>query len=152
MADGDLATLTAAVEAAAAQRFPGRRVTDLAVLPGGHSGLTHVATLAADGGDPVRCVVKSTPPGRRPRGRHDVLRQARILGALGRASRVPVPELLFEAPEPIPLFGMELVGGFAAEPVMEEPRPDETAAGVAAAWEAAVDLLVALQEPAPADL
>lgn len=150
-ADDELTALAAAVADAAAERFPGAHVAGLEVLPGGHSGLTHVATVDHDRGQ-RRVVVKSTPPGRKPVGRHDVLRQARVLGALGRVGRVPVPELLFEAAEPIPLFGMELIDGFAAEPVMEDPRPDETAAAVASAWEGTVDLLARLQQPTPAEL
>ncbi len=75
-----------AVEDDFAQRIaraagPGVVVRDVEVMPGGHSGLTHRARLAGfPGHDEV--VVKSTPPGRAPRGRHDVLRQARVIRAL----------------------------------------------------------------------
>jgi aminoglycoside phosphotransferase (APT) family kinase protein len=143
--------LEVAIERAAAQRYPQRALTDLTVLPGGHSGLTHVATLAgAD--EELRVVVKSTPAGRAPRGRHDVLRQARILRALGAWGGVPTPEVLFWAQSPVALFAMRLVDGFAAEPVMEDPRPDEREEVVAAVWDGAVDLLARLQRPIPAEL
>jgi streptomycin 6-kinase len=149
--DEGLEDLGRGVEHAAAQRYPGCALEALTVLPGGHSGLTHVATLVSANGA-LRVVVKSTPPGRPARGRHDVLRQARILRALGRWGHVPIPEVLFWSQSPVALVGIELVEGFAAEPVMEEPRSDEHGAAVAAAWRAAVDLLVSLQEAHAEDL
>jgi aminoglycoside phosphotransferase (APT) family kinase protein len=149
--DEDLAELGSNVARAASDRYPDHRLTDLTVLPGGHSGLTHVATFATPA-DEVRVVVKSAPPGRAPRGRHDVLRQARILRALNAWGRVSVPEVLFWADTPAHLFGMRMVDGLAAEPVMEHPRPGERAEGVLAAWHGAVDLLVTMQQATPADL
>src|SRR6266545_4307924 len=96
--DQSLAELAANVQRAAAGQYPDHQLVELTVLPGGHSGLTHVATLAADD-DKLRVVVKSAPPGRPPRGRHDVLRQARILRALNAWGRISVPEVLFWAEE-----------------------------------------------------
>lgn len=145
----DLQALADQVARAAAGRFPAHRVVELEVLPGGHSGLTHVATFA--GAEPgFRAVVKSAPPGRPARGRHDVLRQARVLRALRRAgAAVPVPEVLFESDSPVALFGMTLVDGRAAEPVLEDARPEERADHVAGAWRDAVEVLAAFDGATP---
>ena len=79
-------------------------VTDVTALAGGASSFTF---RGARSGGPV--VVKVAPPGVEPIAHRDVLRQARILKALA-ASRVPVPEVLWEEPgdPPItpPLFVM----------------------------------------------
>ena len=91
---------------------------DLIPLPGGHSGLTY-AVEAADGA----YVVKAVPPGQTPRGRNDVLRQARILRALS-DSRVPVPEVIAVDERPPAWFAMEFVAGEAIEPVLDEPAVD----------------------------
>ena len=147
----ELAELARDVERAAEDRLRDHRIVDLRVLPGGHSGLTHTATFATPAGD-VRVVVKSTPPGRPARGRHDVLRQAKVLRALDNWGGIPTPRILFWAETPRPLFGMQLIDGFAAEPMMEDPRPDEDPEAVAAAWRGAVDLLVDMQRASPADL
>ena len=74
---------------------PGVTVRDVAVMPGGHSGLTHRVSLDGLAGH-ERWSIKSTPPGRTPRGRHDVLRQARVVRALEPARDVPVPSCAFE--------------------------------------------------------
>jgi aminoglycoside phosphotransferase (APT) family kinase protein len=150
-AESHAADLRSEVARAAASRFPAHRLEGLDVLPGGHSGLTHVATLGGPE-DPLRVVVKSTPPGRSPVGRHDVLRQARIMRALKDVPGVPTPEVLFSSDTPLPLFGMRLVEGFSAEPVMEDPLPHERAEAVTEAWCSAVDLLVGLQRPTPDEL
>jgi aminoglycoside phosphotransferase (APT) family kinase protein len=77
-------------------------------LPGGHSGLTYTA------GD---YVVKAVPPGQKPVGRNDMLRQAAILRAL--AGNL-VPEVIAVDEEPPAWFAMELVPGEAIEPVLDE--------------------------------
>jgi aminoglycoside phosphotransferase (APT) family kinase protein len=141
--------MSTALAEAIVRACPGCAVEALEVLPGGHSGLTHLATVIRPDGQRERVVVKSTPPGRTPRGRHDVLRQARMLEALGGWGGVPTPAVAFTAEEPVNAFGMAFADGVAAEPVMEEARPDETPAGVSAAWHGAVDLLVALQRATP---
>jgi len=118
-------------------------VTDLRVMAGGHSGLTHVVDLETPNG-PLSAVVRTTPPGRRPVGRHDVLRQAQIIAALGRHSEVPVPAVLFtDAGEP-PFFGTELVPGVAIDPILGKPQPGESPARIAASWTAAIELLARL--------
>jgi aminoglycoside phosphotransferase (APT) family kinase protein len=118
-------------------------VSDLRVLAGGHSGLTHVVELETGSGR-VPAVVRATPPGRRPVGRHDVLRQARIMVALRQHSDVPVPEVLFTDADEPPFFGAELVPGIATDPILGRPQLDETPGLIAAAWDAAVELLARL--------
>ncbi|MGW4058079.1 phosphotransferase family protein [Amycolatopsis sp. NPDC004747] len=78
------------------------------VLPGGHSGLTY----AVEG----KYVVKAVPPGQKPVGRNDVLRQARVLRAL-EGSAVPVPRVVVMDET---WFAMEFAAGEAVEPVLDE--------------------------------
>ncbi|TPQ19053.1 phosphotransferase family protein [Streptomyces sporangiiformans] len=97
-----------------ARRHPGAPIGELKVLPGGHSGLTY--SVAA--GD-ARYVVKAVPPGQRPVGRNDVLRQARVLRALA-GSPVPVPGVVaVDATQPA-WFAMDFAVGEAVEPVLDE--------------------------------
>lgn len=98
------------------RRHPGVQVGELKVLPGGHSGLTY--SVAA--GD-ARYVVKAVPPGQRPVGRNDVLRQARVLGALA-GSAVPVPGVAAVDETQPAWFAMEFAAGEAVEPVLDEPE------------------------------
>ena len=81
---------------------------ELEVLPGGHSGLTYTV-----GG---KYVVKAVPPGQKPVGRNDVLRQARVLRAL-EGSAVPVPRVITTDGT---WFAMEFAEGEAIEPVLDE--------------------------------
>ncbi|WP_030616151.1 phosphotransferase family protein [Streptomyces fulvoviolaceus] len=101
-----------------AERHPGEPLGDLRTLPGGHSGLTY--SIAAGR---TSYVVKAVPPGQRPVGRNDVLRQARVLRALA-GSPVPVPDVVaVDEAEPA-WFAMEFVDGEAIEPVLDEHRLD----------------------------
>ncbi|GAA4839378.1 phosphotransferase family protein [Actinomycetospora corticicola] len=85
----------------------------LTVLEGGRSGLTYVLR---DGGSGH--VVKAVPPGRPARGRHDVLRQSRVLSALaGRG--LPIPAVTARDEEAPAWFAMELAAGEAVEPVLD---------------------------------
>ncbi|MFI5675571.1 phosphotransferase family protein [Streptomyces cellulosae] len=105
-----------------ARRHPGSVIGELAVLPGGHSGLTYSVTA----GD-ARYVVKAVPPGQRPVGRNDVLRQARVLGALA-GSAVPVPGVAAVDDTRPAWFAMEFALGEALEPVLDDPEvPPATA-------------------------
>jgi aminoglycoside phosphotransferase (APT) family kinase protein len=97
------------------QAVLGAAVTSLDDL-GGHSGLTLAATLD----DGRRAVVKLSPPGRPAAGRHDVLRQARLLQALGAVPGVRVPRILGSDAAAPQLVVMEWVEGEAAEPVLEQ--------------------------------
>ncbi|WP_033324771.1 phosphotransferase family protein [Streptomyces yerevanensis] len=99
-----------------ARRHPGAPVGELTVLPGGHSGLTY-SVMAGD----HRYVVKAVPPGQRPVGRNDVLRQARVLGALaGSVEQVPVPGVVAVDETQPAWFAMDFAVGEAVEPVLDE--------------------------------
>jgi aminoglycoside phosphotransferase (APT) family kinase protein len=136
-------SLAERVERAAAATFGDCSLIGLHRMTGGHSGITFVAGLKVDDGD-LELVVRAAPEGRRPVARHDVLRQARIIEALGACSDVPVPTvLLTDAGDP-PFFATELVPGVASDPILNRPRADESPTGIAAAWDAAIDLLVRL--------
>ncbi|WP_105969291.1 phosphotransferase family protein [Streptomyces geranii] len=114
----EVTALAARVRAQLADRHPGATFGDLRTLPGGHSGLTYAITAGA-----TSYVVKAVPPGQRPIGRNDVLRQARVLRQLA-GSLVPVP-LVAAADESEPAwFAMEFVDGEAVEPVLDEHRLD----------------------------
>jgi aminoglycoside phosphotransferase (APT) family kinase protein len=121
----------------------GVAVRSVETMPGGHSGLTHRVMLDGLPGHEV-VVVKSTPPGRAPRGRHDVLRQARIMAALGRLGAVPVPDVCFSSSEEPPFFASACVAGEAVDPTIAEDRAERPAGLVAARWRAAVSVLAAL--------
>lgn len=92
-------------------------VADLRPLPGGASSLTFAGTRGDD-----RVVVKVAPPGVAPILHRDVLRQSRILRALG-PTAVPVPEVLWEdpgdPPEVPPLFVMSFLDGTSFEPLFD---------------------------------
>ncbi|MER5177322.1 phosphotransferase family protein [Streptomyces sp. NPDC002896] len=99
-----------------ARRHPGAPIGELRTLPGGHSGLTYSVTA----GD-TKYVVKAVPPGQRPVGRNDVLRQARVLRALS-GSPVPVPGVgAVDETQPA-WFAMDFAAGEAVEPVLDEPE------------------------------
>ena len=64
-----------------AERVRERLGGELEVLPGGHSGLTYTVKDTY--------VVKAVPPGQKPVGRNDVLRQARVPDCRHCAGRKP---------------------------------------------------------------
>jgi aminoglycoside phosphotransferase (APT) family kinase protein len=99
--------------------WPAGELAGFEDLPGGHSGITCLATVALPGGGRERVVVKATPPGRRPVGRHDVLRQARILSLLNTAGGVRVPEVLLQDDGEEPYFVMRWHPGESVEPVLD---------------------------------
>ncbi len=115
----DTALLTGRVEAGLrAAGFDGDS-TGLVPMLGGHSGLTYRIGVGSR-----EFVVKAVPLGQRPIGRHDMLRQARILQALA-ATDVPVPVVrATEEPaegEGQAWFAMDLVPGESLEPVLDDP-------------------------------
>jgi aminoglycoside phosphotransferase (APT) family kinase protein len=105
-----------------AARLRAVRVVDVRPLSGGASSLTYVGAM---GDRPV--VVKVAPPGVPPILNRDVLRQARVIRALG-ATPVPVPEVLWEdagePPDVPPLFVMSSVEGSSVEPLFDLERND----------------------------
>ncbi|MEW2403615.1 phosphotransferase family protein [Streptomyces sp. NPDC046862] len=100
-----------------AELHPGAPLGELETLPGGHSGLTFSITAG-----PAAYVVKAVPPGRRPVGRNDVLRQARVLRGL--AGLLPVPGVVVVDEHEPAWFAMEFVRGEAIEPVLDDHRLD----------------------------
>jgi aminoglycoside phosphotransferase (APT) family kinase protein len=108
------------LDGALARWRPGARVHRLEPLLGGRSSLTYRVDLAEGG----RIVVKLAPAGLAPVRNRDVLRQARLLGALASVPGVRVPALLLEdagqPPQIPPLFGMSFVEGECFEPIMDE--------------------------------
>ena len=100
-----------------ATRLRAGGVVDVRPLAGGASSLTFSGSMAGR-----RVVIKVAPPGIVPTSNRDVLRQSRIIRALGSTS-VPVPEVLWEdagaPPGTPPLFVMSLVDGTSVEPLFD---------------------------------
>jgi aminoglycoside phosphotransferase (APT) family kinase protein len=125
--DDEAQALSARVRRLLADVFPGQSAGPLETLPGGHSGLTYRTSVADRA-----LVIKAVPPGRRPVGRHDVIRQARIIGALA-GSAVPVPRLVAVDDIEPAWFAMEWVAGQAVEPVLDGVPLSPRLAGARAA-------------------
>jgi aminoglycoside phosphotransferase (APT) family kinase protein len=110
-------------------------VNDIRALPGGASSLTFAGLLGER-----RVVVKVAPPGVSPTLNRDVLRQARIIRALG-PSEVPVPEVLVEdlgdSPDVPPLFVMSFLEGTSVEPLFDLDAAPEGRNTIAARLRAA---------------
>jgi aminoglycoside phosphotransferase (APT) family kinase protein len=102
---------------AVATRWPGTELVALHSLTG-HSGLTLRGELKGGPG-PAQVVLKLCPPGREPKGRHDVIRQASLLVDLAEAGGVPTPEVLAVDPDSPPVAILAWVGGEAAEPILD---------------------------------
>lgn len=115
----DTTALAVRVEAGLLEAGFDGESTGLVPMLGGHSGLTYRIAVADRA-----FVVKAVPPGQRPVGRHDMLRQARILQALA-PTDVPVPTVrASEEPadgEGQAWFAMDLVPGESLEPVLDDP-------------------------------
>jgi aminoglycoside phosphotransferase (APT) family kinase protein len=107
--------LVSRVGAALRRQQPGLEIGRLARLVGGHSGLTFRLETSAG---PL--VVKSVPAGQKAIGRHDMLRQARMIAALA-PSGVPVPAIVATDDTGPAWFAMQLVEGEALEPVLDDP-------------------------------
>ncbi len=145
----DPGELVARGQAAARERWPGARILDLAPLQGGISSLTFSARLAAGERD-QRVVFKVAPPGLAPVRNRDVLRQARVLGALHGAPGVEVPEVLLQDAGSPPFFVMEFVAGEAYEPKWDVTVDPPSPALVQARARAAAVMLARLQAVDPA--
>jgi streptomycin 6-kinase len=111
------ASLRMAAQSALAGRWPGAALVALRPLEGGRSGITMIGELVGAEVDSV--VIKAAPEGRPPVGRHDVLRQARVLVGLAAAPGVVVPEVLATGTEPVHFFAMTRLAGEAVEPVLD---------------------------------
>jgi len=99
------------------RRLKSLGVNGIRPLAGGASSVTFEGMLAER-----RVVVKVAPPGVSPTLNRDVLRQARVIRALG-PSEVPVPEVLIEdsgtPPDVPPLFVMSFLEGTSVEPLFD---------------------------------
>jgi aminoglycoside phosphotransferase (APT) family kinase protein len=107
-------------------------------MPGGHSGLTYRVETSEGA-----LVVKSVPPGQKAIGRHDMLRQARIVDALA-PTGVPVPAIVATDDGEPAWFAMQLVQGESLEPVLDDPAVAPTLA--AARMVRAAETLPALHD------
>jgi aminoglycoside phosphotransferase (APT) family kinase protein len=139
MSTGSFETgLAARVSLVLRRERPGLEVGALTRLPGGHSGLTYrVETSEAP------LVVKSVPENQKAVGRHDMLRQARIISALA-PTNVPVPALVATDDTEPAWFAMQLVGGESLEPVLDDPAVQPSLA--AARMLRAAEILPALHD------
>jgi aminoglycoside phosphotransferase (APT) family kinase protein len=103
------------------RRLAGANVTEVTSLAGGASSLTFRGERAGRA-----VVIKVAQPGVEPVAHRDVLRQARIIKALA-ATRVPVPEVLWQdpgqPPHTPPLFVMSHVEGDSVEPLFDGCPP-----------------------------
>lgn len=118
--------------------------TRLEPMVGGHSGLTYRLSVGERS-----FVVKAVPPGQRAVGRHDMLRQARIMAALGDTD-VPVPAICATDDVEPAWFAMELVAGESLEPVLDDPEVEPSLA--AARMRRAAEILPRLHRVPLADL
>jgi aminoglycoside phosphotransferase (APT) family kinase protein len=106
-----------------ADRGLGGPTVTAAAIGDGHSNLTF---LVSDGHSQV--VVRRPPPPPLPPGAHDVLREARLLGALA-STDVPAPRVLATAAAgellDVPVFVMDFVDGFVITESTPAPPDDE---------------------------
>nr|WP_217695767.1 phosphotransferase family protein [Mycobacterium sp. SP-6446] len=125
------------------RRLAGAGVTGVESLAGGASSLTFRGVR-----DGRAVVIKVAPPGVEPVAHRDVLRQARIIKALA-ATRVPVPEVLWEDARKPPLFVMSHVEGDCVEPLFDgcPSTPD-----LAERYRNACRAMAALHSLSPSDL
>jgi aminoglycoside phosphotransferase (APT) family kinase protein len=126
------------VAASLRQERPGLEVGALTPMLGGHSGLTY---RVETGEGPL--VVKSVPENQKAIGRHDMLRQARMIAALA-PTGVPVPAVIATDDSEPAWFAMELVEGESLEPVLDDPAVEPSLA--AARMLRAAEILPALHD------
>jgi aminoglycoside phosphotransferase (APT) family kinase protein len=104
---------------------PELRVISVDPIPEGHSGFTYFVTIE-DGDGPRRFVLRLPPPGTRPAGPADVVRQGRIMAAL-HAAGLPTPATPVLTSDPVvdgrPFVLMEAVDGVRIEKTGLEQKP-----------------------------
>nr|WP_248281519.1 phosphotransferase family protein [Aromatoleum petrolei] len=105
--------------------IPEASITAVEPLRGGASSLTYLATVRGGPASDENIVLKVAPPGVKPVGNRDVLRQARLLAALEGTPGLAVPRVLFaDAGAPVevpPFFAMSFVAGDSFEPHIDVP-------------------------------
>ncbi|MGW9551874.1 phosphotransferase family protein [Citricoccus zhacaiensis] len=105
---------------------PAPEVAGMRRLPGGVSSLTYAAVIRAGRADGYPVVIKIAPPGLAPVRNRDVLRQSRLMAAIGATGALPVPRILMDDDGDPPLFVMDLAPGQSYEPLLdvaENPPP-----------------------------
>jgi aminoglycoside phosphotransferase (APT) family kinase protein len=113
----------------------GVRIRSVEPSAQGHSGFTYFLRLEPPGGDDVTAVLRVPPPGARPIGPADILRQGRIMAALYRAG-LPAPAVLAAVPAAAtasgrPFLIVEMVRGVGIEEASQTtPDADLAAAAV----------------------
>jgi aminoglycoside phosphotransferase (APT) family kinase protein len=132
----------------------GATLSDTAVLPGGNSSIVYQAHWRGVPDAYARTVVKIAPPGLPPVRNRDMLRQGRVIAALGAVDGVRVPDVLFTddgAPPEIPPFIVtNFLPGECYEPILEAATDPRDHDEVRARAFAAARMLAALHA-APAD-
>ncbi len=132
------------------RRLAAAGVGDIRPLAGGASSLT----FAGMRGD-RRVVIKVAPAGVEPILHRDVLRQSRLIRALG-PTAVPVPEVLWEdggdPPDVPPLFVMSFLDGDSLEPLFDLDAADGQPIEVAERLRGAVRAMARLHWLEPASL
>ncbi len=149
MSGDALAALPSRVRDAVRHRWPEGDVGTLERLPGGISSLTYATTLRHTGETDRRVVVKVAPPGLEPVRNRDVLRQARVMAALGGVPGVLVPEVLVSDDGSPPFFVMAFVPGEAYEPKWDVSDAPPAPAVVGTRARAAARMLARLQAAQP---
>jgi aminoglycoside phosphotransferase (APT) family kinase protein len=130
--------LAGRVTAVLRRERPGLEVGPLTRMPGGHSGLTYRLETGEGA-----LVIKSVPENQKPIGRHDMLRQARMIDALA-TTDVPAPAVVAIDDAAPAWFAMQLVDGDSLEPVLDDPAVEPALA--AARMRRAAEILPALHD------
>jgi aminoglycoside phosphotransferase (APT) family kinase protein len=148
--------LTARLEPLVGEQWPGSHVVGVDHLSGGASSLTFIATVEGSDAPIGRMVVKVAPPGVAPVRNRDVLRQYRLLQALGPVDGIEVPTVLFgdagQPPDVPPLFAMGHVAGESFEPVVDDAAVMPAVALLARRAEHAAAMLGRLHALSPGSL
>ncbi len=142
-----MVTLTEDLVQQLGERLAPLHIADLRPLHGGASSLTYTAALGER-----RVVVKVAPPGLEPIAHRDVLRQSRVIRALG-PTMVPVPEVLWEdigdPPDIPPMFVMSFVDGTSLEPLFDLDGSHESSDVIAQRFRAAAMTMAELHRVEP---
>jgi aminoglycoside phosphotransferase (APT) family kinase protein len=147
--DKFVSALAARVDKAVRTASLGTGVNHVERLKGGHSGVTLWAAISNPTSAVDRVVVKAVPNDRRAIGRHDVLRQARAMTAVGGYPGIVVPAVRWIEEGPAPFFIMDYVDGEAIEPILEKEGGTLTDAVTCARATAGARLLSALHTVPP---
>jgi streptomycin 6-kinase len=114
-----MSALDAAVTAALRAKYGDAvAVAGLRTLQGGRSGVTLTAEVTGIAGHDA-VVVKAAPDGRPPTGRHDVLRQGRVIEHVHALPGFVVPEILATGTQPVHFVVMQRSAGESVEPVLD---------------------------------